>query len=190
MFKWLIHNVTPHVLLTVWWAVFGIGCPYSLQWAFMSMLSALAQPHKELYLSDASLPRAWCHLGRGFQREQGQSLLFNKPHNAAWLTVERTKWSFTVKWMFKWREEKEKWFRDRHIQWLHREKNRKKTGCFLLGSHKTHSQTKRHLTSALHFSKLAALWNHLELHMEIYQSFTGFQMFAILKFTDKVAEAF
>lgn len=36
MFKWLIHNVTPHVLLTVWWAVFGIGCLFSLQWVFMS----------------------------------------------------------------------------------------------------------------------------------------------------------
>lgn len=27
-------------------------------------------------------------------------------HNAAWLTAEKTKLSFSVKWMLKWKEEK------------------------------------------------------------------------------------
>lgn len=63
---------------TVWWVVFGIGRasePTMGPHQVTPMLSALTQPHKEPCLSDANLPRSWCHTGRGFQGEQGQSLL-------------------------------------------------------------------------------------------------------------------
>lgn len=63
---------------TVWWAVFRIGRasePTMGPHHVTPMLSALTQLHKEPCLSDANLPRSWCHTGRGFQGEQGQSLL-------------------------------------------------------------------------------------------------------------------
>lgn len=54
------------------------------------------------------------------------------PHNAARLTAERTKWSTYVKWMFKWREEKERRSNGRCIIMNPQGKEYvKKKGCFL-----------------------------------------------------------
>ncbi len=65
-------------------------------------------------------------------RESKDEVSWTARYNAAWLTAERTKWSFYVKWMFKWREEKERELRDRLRHWIHKERHVEKRDTFCL----------------------------------------------------------